>query len=333
MNTITRRRFGSGIAAALAAPAIARAAEFTYKLGTNNPISHPLTIWLQRAIDAIAKDSNGRMVIQLFPDSQLGGDSEMFSQVRNGIIQFFPVSALLVQGVVPTAGISGIAFAFSSYKQVWPAMDGEFGAYVRKQLQLAGIFPLEKIWDTGFREITSAARPIHGPADLKGFKLRIPVQPLAVSLFQSLGSAPTTLNINEAYSALQTHLVDGQDNPLVVVNTFKFYEVQKYCALTNHMWDGIWVCANPAAWRRLPADLQAIVMKDMNSAADGQRTDIQHMNETMQPELEKHGMVFNTVDPEPFRVALRESGYYARWHKEFGDEGWKLLEKYVGTLG
>jgi tripartite ATP-independent transporter DctP family solute receptor len=333
MNRITRRRFGGGIAATLAAPAIARAAEFTYKFATNNPVTHPLTIWAQRAIDAIAKESNGRLIIQLFPDSQLGGDSQMLSQLRTGIIQFFPLSGLLVQPIVPTAGINGIGFAFSTYDQVWAAMDGELGAWIRKQMALAGIYPLDKIWDTGFRQVSSGIRPINGPADLKGFKLRVPVQPIIASLFQSLDAAPTTLNINEAYSALQTHLVDGQDNPLAVVNTFKFYEVQKYCALTNHIWDGIWVCANPAAWNRLPADLRKIAADNLNRAADGQRADIRHLNDTLQPELEKHGMVFNKPAIQPFRDALRDAGYYARWRKSFGADGWALLEKYVGPLG
>ncbi|WP_435336195.1 TRAP transporter substrate-binding protein, partial [Klebsiella pneumoniae] len=111
---------------------------------------------------------------------------------------------------------------------------------------------MERIWDNGFRQITSSTRPIAGPADLQGFKIRVPVSPLWTSMFKALDSAPASINFAEVYSSLQTKIVDGQENPLAIISTAKLYEVQKYCSLTNHMWDGFWFLANRRAWERLP---------------------------------------------------------------------------------
>src|SRR6202023_101996 len=126
---------------------------------------------------------------------------------------------------------------------------------------------MDKIWDNGFRQITTSTKPIVTPADLQGMKIRVPVSALWTSLFKSLGASPTGINFAEVYSALQTKLVDGQENPLAIIYAAKLYEVQKYCSLTNHMWDGWWFLANKAAWDKVPATIQEIVAKRINEAA------------------------------------------------------------------
>lgn len=333
---ITRRTLGFSAAATLAMPAIlkypADAAEFNYKFATNQPLTHPSNVRAQEAIDRIREQSNGRIAIQLFPNNQLGADTEMISQLRAGAIQFFPASGLLVQAIVPVAGANGVGFAFKDYDTVWAAMDGDFGKYLREQMATAGMYVFPKIWDNGFRQITSGAAPINSPVDLKGFKIRVPVMAIEVSLFEAYGAAPTGINIKEAYSALQTRLVDGQENPLSIIYNWKFYEVQKYCAITNHMWDGFWVLSNRRNWEKLPADMQAVVSRNFDRAADDQRADVRKLNEGLQADLEKLGMIFNKPDGAPFRAGLQKAGYYAQWSKEFGPECWSLLEKYTSKL-
>ncbi len=336
MSILTRRQIGLGALGALAAPAILRhpadAAEFNYKFATNQPLGHPSNTRAQEAIERIREQSGGRLAIQLFPNNQLGGDTDMLSQLRAGAIQFFPISGLIIQTIVPVAGANGVGFAFKDYKEVWAAMDGDFGGYLREQMAPAGFYVFPKIWDNGFRQMTSGKRPINSPDDLKGFKIRVPVMPIEVSLFESYGAAPTGINIKEAYSALQTGLVDGQENPLSIIYNWKFFEVQKYCALTSHMWDGFWVVSNRRAWERLPKDLQEIVAHNMDAAADAQRTDIRKLNEGLQSDLEKAGMTFSTPDAQPFRAGLQKAGYYAQWKQAFGPECWGLLEKYTSKL-
>ncbi len=108
---------------------------------------------------------------------------------------------------------------------------------------------MEKIWDNGYRQTTSSTRPIATPDDFKSFRIRVPVSPLWTSMFKAFDAAPASINLNETYSALQTKIVEGQENPLAVISTTKFYEVQKYCSLTNHMWDGTgsWRTAAPGS--------------------------------------------------------------------------------------
>jgi tripartite ATP-independent transporter DctP family solute receptor len=333
-RTLARRTLG--LSAALAAPAIlhwpADAAEFNYKFATNQPLTHPSNIRAQECIDRIRDQSNGRIALQLFPNNQLGADTEMLSQVRAGAIMFFPISGLIIQMITPVAGANGVGFAFKDYDTVWAAMDGDFGKYLREQMRAAGLYVFPKIWDNGFRQVTSGASPIVTPADLKGFKIRVPVMPITVSLFEAYGGAPTGINIKEAYSALQTRLVDGQENPLSIIYNWKFYEVQKYLSETNHQWDGFWLISNLRLWERLPKDLQDVVSRNIDRAADDQRVDIRKLNEGLRNELEKFGMVFNKPEIAPFREVLQKTGFYARWQKEFGPECWGLLEKYTSKL-
>jgi TRAP-type transport system periplasmic protein len=108
--------------------------------------------------------------------------------------------------------------------------------------------------------------------------------------------------------------------------------VQKYCSLTNHMWDGFWMLANGAAWRRLPGNLQEIVARNWNAAALKQRADIKALNDGLQGKLESQGMTFNKPDAEAFRAALKKAGFYTEWRDKYGQEAWTLLEKYAGGL-
>ncbi len=336
MSQISRRALIGGAAGAAAAsfvlPRRARAAEFTYKYANNSPVDHPMNIRAREAVAKIKAESKGRVEIEIFPNNQLGGDTDMLSQVRTGGIEFFTLSGLILATLVPVASINGIGFAFKDYGQVWPAMDGELGGFVRAAIDKAGLHAFDRMWDNGYREITSSTHPINTPADLKGFKIRVPVSPLWTSMFEAFGASPASINFNEVYSALQTKVVEGQENPLSIIEIAKLYEVQKYCSSTNHMWDGFWMLANAAAWQRLPADLQEIVARNWNEAALKQRVDIRKLNDSLQGKLESQGMVFNKPDAEAFRAVLKKAGFYTEWRNKYGQEAWGLLEKYAGGL-
>ena len=146
----------------------------------------------------------------------------------------------------------------------WTAI---WGNMLRAAAEQIGFYCLDKGYDHGFRQITTRTKPITSPDDLRGFKIRLPVAPYLISLFRHLGASPTAINFNEVYSALQTGIVDGQENPLVLIDTAKLYEVQKYCSLTNHVWSGFHTSFNVAAWKKLPPDLQEICHRNFSAAA------------------------------------------------------------------
>jgi tripartite ATP-independent transporter DctP family solute receptor len=321
-----------GATAILGQPAKA-AAEFDFKLGVNTPETHPLTIRLTEAAKAIGAQSSGRLNVTVFSNSQLGGDPEMLSQVRSGGIELLAVPSLTLSILVPMSGLPSIGFAFQSYDQVWAAMDGGVGEVVREAIGKAGIVPMKKVWDNGFRQITSSSSgQLNSVDDLRGFKIRVPVTALLTSLFSGLGALPSSISYNELYSALQTHIVEGQENPLTQVSTGKLYEVQKYCALSNHCWSGYWIVANRRALAALPADLQEIVSSNFDAAAVKERADLLEMDRSLQAELTAKGMTFNTPDPVQFRAALVKAGFYTQWQKTYGAEAWAQLEKYTGKL-
>lgn len=336
MHKLTRRQFVVGAGATLASAGILRkagAAEFTLKYCNNQVVTHPMNIRMAEAIEAIKKDSNGRLEIQAFPNNQLGGDTDVLAQLRAGAVQFFHLSGLILATLVPVASINGVGFAFKSYRDVWLAMDGDLGKFIRDGIAKANLYTFEKIWDNGFRQITSSTRPILTAADLKGFKIRVPVSPMWTSMFTALGASPVSINWNEAYSALQTRIAEGQENPLAVIELFKIYEVQKYLSMTSHMWDGFWVLANGDAWRKLPKDLQDIVSRRFNEAAVKQRADVEALNNNLAKTLAGHGMDIRTPDSESFRTQLRNAGYYKEWQGKFGNDAWAVLKKYAGELG
>jgi len=321
-----------GASAVLAKPAKA-AAEFDFKLGVNTPETHPLSIRLTEAAKEIGARSSGRLNVTVFPNSQLGGDPEMLSQLRAGGIELLAAPSMTLSTLVPLSGLPSIGFAFQSYDQVWAAMDGAVGDVVRGAITQTGIVPMKKKWDNGFRQITSSSnRQLNSVEDLKGFKIRVPVTALLTSLFSGLGALPSSISYSELYSALQTHVVEGQENPLAQVSTGKLYEVQKYCALSNHCWSGYWVVGNRKALASLPPDLLAIVNESFDAAAVKERADLLEMDRSLQAELTAKGVVFNKPDPVHFRAAQVKAGFYAQWQKTYGAEAWAALEKYTGPL-
>jgi TRAP-type transport system periplasmic protein len=337
VNTL-RRKFiqsSAAVVAASTAPlplAFGQTAEFKYKYAHNVPATHPLHIRAKAAADAIRVETQGRLDIQVYPSNQLGGDTDMFSQLRAGGIEFCTLSGLILSTLVPAAAINGVGFAFPDYASAWRAMDGEVGAYVRSQITKANLVVMDRMWDNGFRQITTSNRPINGPDDLRGLKIRVPVSPMWTSMFKAFDAAPTSLNSSEMYMAMQTKVVDAQENPVSIISLFKLFEVQKFCSMTNHMWDGFWFLANRRAWERLPVELREIAAKHLNAAAVAQRADMEMLNATLQKDLVAKGMIFNTPPTEPFRQKLRSAGFYSEWKSKFGQEAWDILERSTGKL-
>src|SRR5271154_4457563 len=233
---------------------------------------------------AIKAETHGRFDLQVFPNNQLGSDTDMLSQLRSGGIEFFTLSGLILATLVPAAS------------------------------------------NKGFRHSASSTNPITNPDDSKGFKTRVPVSPLWTSMFKAFDASPASINFAEVYSALQTKIVEGQENPLALISAAKLYEVQKYCSMTNHMWDGFWFLMNRRAWAALPDDIKAIVAKNVNAAAVKERDDTEKLNASVKQELAGKGLVFNQPDVAPFREKLRSAGFYNEWKGKYGEQAWALLE-------
>ncbi len=334
---ITRRHLiaaagGTLLAAPFVRTSAAIAADYTYKYANNYTLEHPMNVQMAAAAKRISEETDGKFELKIFPNNQLGSDTDTLNQVRSGAVEFFTLSGLILSSLVPVASINGMGFAFKDIDTVWAAMDGDLGAHVRDAIRANRLEVMDKIFNNGFRQITTSTKPIQVASDLDGLQIRVPVSPLWTSMFQALGCAPVSINWNEVYTSLQTGVADAQENPLATIDSFKIYEVQKYCSLTNHMWDGFWMLANPRAWNALPDDIKEIVARNINQAALDQRGEVTSLNETLQSTLEGKGMAFNVPDKDSIRERLRSAGFYKEWRATYGEEAWSLLEKYSGAL-
>ena len=332
---ISRKQFLAGAAASLTAAAIhpARAARRTVlKCGLDLTSDHPTTVNLTAAAKKIHDATNGEVEVQIFPNSQLGDDTHMLSNLRSGAMQMMAIGDNILATLVPNAAIDNVGFAFKTPQMAWQALDGAVGDLVRADIEKTGLHPMRRIWDEGFREVTSSTKQINTPDDLHGFKIRVPPSPISLSLFQALGASPVTINAAELYTALQTHVADGQENPLGNISTMKLDQVQKYCSLTNHMWVGYWLLLNGPYWSGLPAEHQKIVADTFDAQADTQRAANQALDATLEEILTKGGMQFAKPDTAAFQKVLTQAGFYKQWQGKFGASLWSALEGVTGPL-
>ena len=274
------------------------------------------------------------MTLNVFPNSQLGGDNDLLSQARSGAIEICQPDRPDPRIHPSALRRPAMGFAFDSYDKVWPAIDGELGKFVRTQVAAkVNLVPMEKIWDLGFRQITNSIRPIKSAADLSGMKLRVPGAPSLVSLFKALGSHPVSMQFGEVYTSLQTKVVDGQENPLSQIDAGKFYEVQKYCLdqqprlgrALDHLQQGR--VGAPA--RRHQDHRGARLQRGRARAARRGRAAQQRPAGRAGKEGAR---LQHRRDAELPRHA-RKAGFYKEWRGKLGEEAWTLLEKQVGKLG
>lgn len=255
---LTRRALVASTAALGATtllPRRARAAEFEYKMGHSTPAAHPFHQHLLKVADRIGKESAGRMTLNVFPNSQLGGDNDLLSQVRSGAIEICQPAGLILASILPLTAINGMGFAFESYDKVWPTMDGELGKYVRGQITAkVGLVPMDRIWDLGFRQITNSIKPIKSAADLDGMKLRVPGAPALVSLFKSLGTHPVSMQFGEVYTSLQTGVVQAAENGVNVYESNKHYEVAPVLSITQHEANNNCIWVSDKTWNAFTDD-------------------------------------------------------------------------------
>ena len=163
------------------------------------------------------------------------------------------------------------------------------------------------------------------------FKGSNPDSPIYIELFKELGATPVPININKLYDSLKSGLAEAQTDPLTIVELFKLYEVQKYLSITNHVWGGFNIIANPAMWQKLPADARAVIERNAVKHVRAQRAENEALNHSLRAKLTEQGMIFNEAETTSFRSQL--GPFYSRWKPMVGEKAWSLLEKHTGKLG
>ena len=327
---LSRRSFIAATTALVIGEAITRAkADFRYRLGLSQPLDSPNFLRLREMADRVGAETGGRLQIEVYGAGALGSDNAMLAMLHKNDLQMYMAGNVLGP-LVPVTEMPGLPFTFKNSADVFAALDGELGDYIRAELLAKGLYAFRRGFDNGFHHLTTRTKPIRTVDDLVGMKMRTPVQKMTVDFFETLGAKPMTFTLNRLYEVLKDHTVDGQTDPLGLVVLMKLYEVQTYLSLTNHWWSGFTLLVNAEARKALPADILAILDKHAEAAALAQRQDIDQLNAGALATLRKKGMTVNATDTSGFKKPL--AAFYSRWKAIYGEKAWSLLEARVGKL-
>jgi tripartite ATP-independent transporter DctP family solute receptor len=318
---ITRRNVTLGLAAAgvLSQVPIA-SAQSTLKLtlGHNSVPTSPKGIGASSFADLLKAKSDGRIVVHVAHSEQLGNENTNMAAIRTGTLDFGSLGQGALLSVAPEVAALGLPFLFSTMPLAWETLDGPVGQELAKRLEAKNLVFLGW-WCNGIRQTTNSKRPINSPDDLKGLKIRTPLDPTTVEMFQAMGATPQQINWGEVYLALQSGVVDGQENPLANIYTAKLYEVQKYISLTSHKYEVTGLVMSKTAWGRLSEADRKIVQDAAVEATKAQRKASFDAEEKLLTDFKNMPSVsVNTVDLAPFKKATEV--VWDNWEKKpFGD--------------
>jgi tripartite ATP-independent transporter DctP family solute receptor len=333
---ISRRKFTRGVLATSGLMLVSwrfAAADFDLRQYHNQPADSPLHKRLVEMWAAVKDETGGRVQVQTFAENnQLpGGDPAALNMAVSGDLDFLTLNGGTLGNLVPPVNLQGVLFAFRTPAQVFGALDGDLGEYLRGEARAKGLYAVPHgCFDNGFHQISCATKPIRSIDDLQGLKIRTPDAPIYIEAWKALGASPVVVNLNKLYETLKNGNAEAQTDPLVIIEFMKLYEVQKYVSMTNHGWTGFNLLANLKLWERLPADVQRAIERNATKFVRLQRGDHSSLNTELRAKLTQQGMIFNEVDTTSFRARL--APYYARWKDTVGQRAWSLLEAHVGKL-
>lgn len=249
---------------------LAMAQTRTIKFAFQNQKEHPQAIGAERFADLVAAKSGGNIKVKLFPGGTLGGDLQTVSALQGGTVEMTVLNAGLLAGQVKDFEVLDFPFLFDNAQEADAVVDSGFGNKLLMKLSEKGLIGLG-YWDLGFRNVTNSMRPIAKFEDLAGLKLRVMQTPIYIDLFKELGANPVPMPFPELYAALEQKAVDGQENPVTVIVTSKFYEVQKHITLTRHTYNPQALLVSKKFWDTLAHTEQKILQAAAREATAYQR--------------------------------------------------------------
>ncbi|RYF76534.1 MAG: DctP family TRAP transporter solute-binding subunit [Comamonadaceae bacterium] len=231
---------------------------------------HPLGQGAQKFADAVASKSGGKMKVTLFPNAVLGGDPQNLASVRGGTLDFTSMATGLIASIDKRFMVFDLPFLFNNAQEAYAIADGPVGTQMLGDLSNHGAIGLG-IWDLGFRHMTNSRKPITKYEDVQGMKIRVIASPIFIELFNTLGANPVPMTFGEVYGALESRAIDGQDNPVAVIESAKFAEVQKYLSLTRHVYTGMPFLMSKKTWDGMSEAERAIIRAAAEEAKQEER--------------------------------------------------------------
>lgn len=274
--------------------------------------------------EAAAQLSGGAMKIQIFANAQLGNDREMIEGMQLGSIDLASPSTGAMGAVVPAATVLDLPYIFDDHAHVYRTLDGPFAEKLHKLFDGVGFHPLG-YWEIGFRNLTNKVRAVKSPEDVKGLKLRTLPAAIHQKAWSLVGAQPVAIDFTELYNALQTGVVDGQENPFNIILHGKLYEVQKYLALTRHIYGTAPTSVSDKTWAKLSPEMQKVLKEAVAKSTPIQRQAAGGNEGAQLAKLKGFGMV---VEENPDRAAFQKAMQPA-WElytSRFGKDGQALID-------
>jgi tripartite ATP-independent transporter DctP family solute receptor len=318
--------------AALAAVGVASAQDKTIKFATQNPKGHPIVLGMEKFKEVVEAKSGGKIKVNLFPGGTLGSDQANVSALQGGTLEMVSMNSGILANLVKPFAIFDFPFMFNTPAEADAVVDGPFGKKMHAMLDEKGLVGLA-YYELGFRTITNSKRPITKVEDLEGLKLRVIPNPINVDWVKALGANPTPLPFPEVYAALEQKAIDGQENPLTVINANKFYEVQKHVVLSNHQYNPQSVLISKKFWDTLSAAEKKIVEDAAKESAKYQRQQARSQVAVALDNMKKNGMQvteFPAAEVNKLRDKLRP--VTARYGVIVGQDIVKELQDQLASL-
>ena len=323
MTTFTLRRAAMATIGALALACTAPSAlaqdikERNLKFAFSLAKDHPLGQGAQKFADLVGQKSGGKIKVTLFANAVLGGDTQNLSAVRGGTLDFASMATGLLAGIDKQFMVFDFPFLFANPQEAYGLADGPVGTRLQAGLADHGIIGLG-IWDLGFRNMTNSKRPIERPEDLQGLKIRVIASPIYLDMFNTLGANPVPMTFGEVYGALESKAIDGQDNPVGVIESAKFAEVQKYMSLTRHVYTGMPVLMSKKTWDGM-SEAERKIITDAATEAKLEERKIAQAKELQSIDTLRKTMQVNDVAPaEIARLRQKVQPVVDKFAKEVG---------------
>jgi tripartite ATP-independent transporter DctP family solute receptor len=317
-------------ALSLAVPAHAQIRPYELKAGTNLADDHPQSQGAKKFAEAAARLSGGKIKIRVYTAGTLGSDLQMQSALQGGVLDFTVPSTSTLAGLVREFGVFDFPFLFNTAQEADQVLDGPFGKRIADKLQDKGLVSLG-YWENGFRNTTNSKHPIQRWEDFQGLKIRTVQNNVVLDIFNNFGANAVPLAFNELFTALDSKAVDAQENPLPVIATAKFYEVQKYLSLTRHSYTALVFLISKKTWDKFNEAEKKVILTAADEARLFERQANRELDARLIDQLKKEGMQVNDVQPaERVRMAQKAKVVIDRHSGLIGEATMKELFEEIG---
>jgi tripartite ATP-independent transporter DctP family solute receptor len=318
------KSLAAGVVIAMLGAGVA-SAQTALKIGHGHSDKHSFHLAMEKFSEILEQKAPGAFTVTIFPQAQLGSEREMQEQLTTGTLEVTITGVLAI--FEPKITLLELPYLFRDREHIKKGQSSEAVEQLVAGLPAKGV-RLVGFLENGFRNITNNTRPINTPEDVKGLKIRTPENLAQVETFNALGASPTPMAFSELYAALRQGVVDGQENPLQNIYDGKLFEVQKYLALTGHIYNSAYVLVSESFYQGLKPEERTAIEEALKEATDWQFDYIAQRDKELLEALKKEGMEVTEPDTEQFRAATAPA--YDAFYAKFGDDARNFVKAIEG---